>query len=374
MKFERKNLPTLIAGVFAVFSLSVFTLAAIRTAPGPEPVWVEHYRTTARLKTATQYHIWDREAKTVFNEASRYGGKVPPRSVMYGLTYPSCLREIASGYKSTEHWDDAETFYRKAFELETLDEATNSCANPRLYASDLISLLKLRGKNAEALELQKQQVAKAEQILARDCRVTMNAQSLYREQATAAEMEGKMGDAEAAWKKFAYADTRFTSNVANSLEPLADFYARQKNYEGGEKTLTAILTLKQTSLPAGSPNIAPEWERLTRFYVANKKFDKAENSLKQTIRLVPNKCEYEWKKLARLYENQNRHEEAASALLSAIKVEESKLVPDKEDIASLYIWYSNALQTAGKPNEAAAAKAKAHLINPEVNDTIKFII
>lgn len=118
----------------------------------PEPQWAIYFERANKISTQRDYEPWDKQAELVFNESSKYGGKLPPRSPGYGWTYPSALHDLASTYRLEKKSEKAERFFLKALELENIDHPEQSNG---VYRRDVIDTLVANGKTEEALEQQK---------------------------------------------------------------------------------------------------------------------------------------------------------------------------------------------------------------------------
>lgn len=118
----------------------------------PEPQWAIYFERANKISTQRDYEPWDKQAELVFNESSKYGGKLPPRSPGYGWTYPSALHDLASTYRLEKKSEKAERFFLKALELENVDHPGQSNG---VYRRDVIDTLVANGKTKEALEQQK---------------------------------------------------------------------------------------------------------------------------------------------------------------------------------------------------------------------------
>ncbi|MFN8656459.1 MAG: tetratricopeptide repeat protein [Candidatus Obscuribacterales bacterium] len=153
-----------------------------------EPQWAIYFERANKISTQRDYEPWDKQAELVFNESSKYGGKLPPPSPGYGWTYPSALHDLGNTYRLEKKSEKAERFYLRALELENIDHPGQSNG---VYRRDLIDALVTNGKIKAALEQQKLLIEAIEKELQTPTYKgsPSHEQWLEKEQAKLAEME-----------------------------------------------------------------------------------------------------------------------------------------------------------------------------------------
>lgn len=170
--------------------LAPWALAACLVACNtpPEPTWATYFDKANKISTQKEFERWDKEAKLVYQESNQYGGKLPPRSRLYGWTYPSALHDLGNSYRFARKHEDAERFYAKALQMENLEYPDKSNGT---YRTSLIAMLVANGKTKEAVEEQKQLIAAIEkELTTRAYKGSPSHQEwLAKEQATLADME-----------------------------------------------------------------------------------------------------------------------------------------------------------------------------------------
>lgn len=126
--------------------------------------WVSYAEAAEQALEARNIPEADRNVDLMLKEADsiKYQGKEPPLSLSWQykflpsqgeIYYPDHLSNIADGYERAKHYDQAETFYRKALDIEMA-----TCGNiptTQIKARQLILFLDARGKKDEANQLRK---------------------------------------------------------------------------------------------------------------------------------------------------------------------------------------------------------------------------
>lgn len=403
-----------IAGLFCLVAILALTVAY--SYPGEQPDWMKYYAAAEKIPYYERFDEWDRQAKLVLEEFKNYGGQMPPAEKMSWemnlietllwfvpmqdrgetMTYAEGLRSLASNYKSQKKLDDAELFYRKALELQIAEQRANPKRARYPDPSELIELLKSRGKDKEALELQQKEAEIAQAIAAQHPTDPNYQAGLLITQAKTLEMQGKFEEAEIKWKKYVDLDKyelepeyiaqvkkdnqgsvgegmSYGLNILGKMERLAEFYERTKNYDAQEKTLLKRISIRQSSLPEKCHLLATDWDELARVYESHKKYDQAAKAILESIG-VHNK-EDRWEKLATIYLQDQKCPQAIQAMSqSIILIESGKLEPvDKHSLAGSYVRYAKILEKAGKKLEALKAREKAQQLAPSVTDSTRYI-
>ena len=356
-------------------------LLLLSAYPGEQPAWYNAYEAADKASTAGDRAEWNRQAQIVFADSNNYNGAMPPAEKMdWGLnlvehalwwfpmqdrgvttTYSEALRNLARRFDSDLRLDEAEKFLRKAYELEVAESKVHPKARRSPHSDELIALLEKVGKKDEAKKIQHAELA------AYEARASENAADpnyrlglLYRK-AEVFERDGEIKDAEKCYKDIIdyYKDEltddhldqlkqtnnkgepagqgSYGLNVFTTLERLTEFYRRNKNLEGEEKTLARIAELRQATVWDCSPTIADDFDHLAVAYRKHKKYDLAEKAMKQSI----------------------------AVLVS------NKLRPNKSDTASGYIRLADILDLDGKKAEALKAREMAHKIDPSVTMSVR---
>jgi tetratricopeptide (TPR) repeat protein len=350
--------------VTGILSALLFSLACFCSCAGSEPSWAEHATAAKSAFRSGNITEGDRQAKLVLAESGHYGDKMPPSA--YGsweyhflpmqdsseyLSYSGNLRMLASKYIDAKKSEDAESFLRKALELDSAEYGPNSHIIVTYSLPPLIRLLESKGRTKEAGELQ-ERLASARQLQAtQNPNQSLDQLQASKEQAKAFEMQGKFDDAEVYWQKRVdlsksdlpnkeYLATLKRANIKSeqrkggmrmpsiigALNDLASFYDRQKNYVKEEKALLQAQSVRQEILPESSPFLAEGWEKLWSVYEKQHKYDEATKAIRQRIN-----C---------LEANDSRQ--------------------DNYPLAWSYHKYAELLQRLGRQPEALLAKQNAH--------------
>lgn len=382
-----------------------------KNAPG----WVSHYQAAEQLWMKQDLANWDREAKLVLADSNHYGGSMPPAEPISSeqkildtatanlpvqdrgetTTYSEALRDLGRHYRQNDEWEDAEKFYRKAYELEVATEQSNPKiqGNSKPNSSDLIEVLEHLGKTKDALDLENDAAKRAEKIYAEHNKEEYYLSDVYRHKAKAFEIDGKLKDAEDNWKKLLNlhskdvdpanlaeireVNSKVTAktgggrspNILRELENLAEFYHRSKNSDGEEKTRLKILSIQQDIWPKDSRYLETPLEKVVSYYELKNRYDLAQKYL-EDLTICRNES-WNWERLSTALAEQKKYDQAIDAMKKAVSIMEAKNVTD--NTASIYIRYSKLLMNAGKREQGKALRAKARELAPNIkNSTLRW--
>ncbi|GEM_PF-5516226 len=136
-----------------------------------------------------------------------------------------------------------------------------------------------------------------------------------------------------------------------------------------EETLLKNLADKEAALPKNSPELEEPLEKLASFYELRNRYDLAEKYLAQLP--LCKETNWNWERLSTALAEQQKFDQAIEAMKKSVALVEAKKKDD--NTAAVYIRYAKLLEKAGRKEEGAPFRAKAHELAPNVkNSTVRW--
>ncbi|MBX9689479.1 MAG: tetratricopeptide repeat protein [Candidatus Obscuribacterales bacterium] len=400
---NKSRIVALMFVAFAACAALIFSYFSISSSQQPEqkPAWEIHYNEAMKALEENDLAEWNRQTNLVFEEGKN--GKMPPQAAIpqeqklmerllwfipmqdrgESMKYTEALDQLAGNYKRQKDFKNAERFYRKSMELGIAEAKSKKSDHIYPFTTTLISFLQEQGRDKEALELKKIGIEEAEQE-AKKWPDAQRKSEVLRMKAEYFEIEGKFEQAEDCMKKrvelynyelseeqiaeskkrnenASYKNMSYSNFTLDRLNDLNRFYERRKDYEGQERTLKKILSIRELILPNKCELLSADWNNLADLYRKQNAYPKEAEALKKSIQLFETAST--WEKLARACERLGKYNEAADALKASIKLREIEKEPESPYWTAVsYNKCATMLEKSGRKDEAEQMREQAKKI------------